>query len=112
MSTSPTIIDEQDTRGSAEWLHNPHAGEHLQLDFLDPLDMPTAALARCIGSTVEMVEAVIDGTRRVDAELDLRLGRYFNLSEGFFLRLQNSYDLCEAKRSLNGELDRIIPHTT
>ena len=38
-----------------------------------------------------------------------RLGRYFRMSEGFFLRLQDSYELLEAKRALNGDLDRIVP---
>jgi plasmid maintenance system antidote protein VapI len=45
----------------------------------------------------------------VDGELDLRLGRYFGMSEGFFLRLQDQYELLEAKRALNGELERITP---
>ena len=37
------------------------------------------------------------------------LGRYFRMSEGFFLRLQDSYELLEAKRALKGDLDRIVP---
>ena len=37
------------------------------------------------------------------------LDRYFRMSEGFFLRLQDSYELLEAKRALNGDLDRIVP---
>ncbi len=45
----------------------------------------------------------------MDAELDLRLTRYFGMSEGFFLRLQNRHDILEAKRALNGALDRIVP---
>jgi len=52
---------------------------------------------------------VIEGARPVDAELDLRLGRYFGMSEGFFLRLQDDYELLEAKRSLNDDLSRITP---
>ena len=45
----------------------------------------------------------------MDAELDLRLSRYFRMSEGFFLGLQDDYEILEAKRSLNGDLDRIVP---
>jgi plasmid maintenance system antidote protein VapI len=37
------------------------------------------------------------------------LARYFRMSEGFFLRLQTSYELRQAKRVLNGSLDRIVP---
>jgi plasmid maintenance system antidote protein VapI len=52
---------------------------------------------------------MIDGTEAVDADLDLRLARYFRMSEGFFMGLQTDYELLEAKRALNGELDRIVP---
>jgi plasmid maintenance system antidote protein VapI len=44
------------------------------------------------------------------ADIDLRLCRYFGLSEGYFLRLQNSYELMEAKRSLGETLNQIIPY--
>ena len=63
------------------------------------IEVPTARLA-----------ALIEGDRPIDAELDLRLARYFRMSDGFFLGLQIQHDLLEAKRALNGDLDRIIPH--
>nr|WP_244181871.1 HigA family addiction module antitoxin [Blastomonas natatoria] len=77
-------------------------------EFLEPLDMTVEALADAIAMSAKHIRSVIDGEKRMDAELDLRLGRYFGMSEGFFLRLQDSYELLEAKRSLNGELDRIV----
>jgi antitoxin HigA-1 len=92
-----------------DWLHNPHAGEMLASEFLEPLGLDAADLASAIDVSAEQVEAVIAGARPVDAELDLRLARYFGMSEGFFLRLQTSYELLEAKRALNGRLDRIVP---
>lgn len=55
------------------------------------------------------VEAVIVGRKPLDAELDLRLARYFRMSDGLFLSLQADYELLEAKRALNGDLDRIVP---
>jgi addiction module HigA family antidote len=81
----------------------------LASEFLEPLGMDATALAKAIDVSVERVESVIDGTWRMDAELDLRLARYFRMSEGFFLGLQNDYELLEAKRALNGVLDRIAP---
>jgi antitoxin HigA-1 len=53
--------------------------------------------------------AILDARLPVDADTDLRLSRYFGVSEGWFLGLQNDYDLEEAKRALNGGLDRIVP---
>jgi antitoxin HigA-1 len=102
MSKSSTITN-------PDWLHNSHAGELLLSEFLQPLDMSPTDVARAIDVPVARIRAVIDGSMPVDAELDLRLGRYFRMSEGFFLRLQDSYELLEAKRVLNGDLDRIAP---
>lgn len=92
-----------------EWLHNPHAGEMLVSEFMEPLALDAPSLARAIKVPEDRVRAIVDGDSAVDAALDLRLARYFGMSEGFFLRLQNSYELLEAKRALNGELDRIVP---
>ncbi len=92
-----------------DWLHIPHAGEMLVSEFMEPLELDATALAKAIEVDVARLDALIDGSERIDGELDLRLSRYFRMSEGFFLRLQTSTDLRIAKRALNGELDRIVP---
>jgi addiction module HigA family antidote len=81
----------------------------LASEFMEPLGMDAAALAQAIGGSAEHVEAVIAGSTPMDAELDLRLARYLRMSEGFFLGLQAQYELLEAKRALDGKLDRIVP---
>ena len=81
----------------------------LASEFMEPLGLDAGSLARAIGASSDHVGAVIDGARPMDAELDLRLARYFRMSEGFFLGLQADYELLEAKRALNGDLDRIVP---
>ncbi|AJA08029.1 hypothetical protein SKP52_05515 [Sphingopyxis fribergensis] len=97
------------TTTNPDWLHNSHAGELLLSEFMEPLGMDAAALAKALGVSARQIQAVIDGDADMDADLDLRLARYFRMSEGFFLGLQLDYELLEAKRVLNGELDRIVP---
>jgi addiction module HigA family antidote len=97
------------TTTDADRLHNPHAGELLVSEFMEPLGLEPAALADVIAVDPARLQAIIDGSSRIDGELDLRLARYFRMSEGFFLRLQDQYELREAKRTLNGDLDRIVP---
>lgn len=97
------------TTTNPDWLHNAHAGEMLWSEFMEPLELTPEALAEAIGVPTERLNAVIDGAQPMDGELDLRLSRYFRMSEGFFLGLQIDYELLEAKRALNGELDRIVP---
>jgi antitoxin HigA-1 len=92
-----------------EWLRNSHAGELLVSEFMEPLSLTATALAAPLGVNADRLSDVINGKRPMDADLDLRLARYFRMSEGFFLGLQLDHELLEAKRALNGELDRIIP---
>ncbi len=101
-SKSPTITN-------PDWIENSHAGDILLSEFMEPLELDSAALAERIGLDAKRIQAVIDGEVAMDGELDLRLSRYFGMSEGFFLGLQIDYELLEAKRALNGELDRIVP---
>lgn len=49
------------------------------------------------------------GKRSVSADTDLRLARYFALSEGVFLGLQNDFDLMERRRQIEAELASITP---
>ena len=109
MSRSRTITDEEWSDDPADWLHNPHAGEMLLSEFLEPAGMTTAELAAAVDVDRSRVDDVVSGRRRMDADLDLRLGRFFGMSDGFFLRLQDSFELLEAKRALNGKLERIVP---
>ncbi|MET3776122.1 plasmid maintenance system antidote protein VapI [Rhizobium alvei] len=49
------------------------------------------------------------GKRAITADTDLRLSRYFGISEGFFLGLQNDHDLMQRRREINVELATIQP---
>ena len=90
------------TTTNPDWLHNAHAGELLLQEFMEPLGLTPATLAEELGVASARLDGVIAGLLRMDADLDLRLGRYFRMSEGFFLRLQDQYELLDAKRALNG----------
>jgi addiction module HigA family antidote len=102
-------VSRSSTTTNPDWLHNAHAGELLVSEFMEPLGLDAASLADAIGADLARLQSVIDGDARIDGELDLRLARYFRMSEGFFLGLQDDYELLEAKRLLNGDLDRIVP---
>ena len=60
--------------------------------------MPMSKFAEAIGVPKNRIHLIVKGNRGITADTDLRLCRYFGLSEGFWLRLQNQYDLMEAKR--------------
>ena len=90
-------------------IRNAHPGVILRHEFLDEIRMSQNALAQALGVPGNRIHAIVNGTRSVTAETDLRLCRYFGLSEGYFLRLQNAYDTLEAKRRIGAEVARIKP---
>ena len=92
-------------------LSNPHAGEILKHEFLEELNINDHDLALAIGVSSAILKNIIQGKSMMSANIDLRLSRYFGLSEGYFLRLQNAYDLMEARRRLGEDLNHIVPLT-
>lgn len=50
-----------------------------------------------------------DRLQVITADTDLRLVRYFGLSEGFFLRLQADHDLMQRRRMIGKDLAAIEP---
>ena len=90
----------------AKQLHNPHPGEILLEEFLKPLEISQNRLARSIGVPPRRINEIVLGKRGVSADTDLRLARFFGISEGFWLGLQADYDLMETRRRLAGRLDK------
>jgi addiction module HigA family antidote len=100
MSRSSTTI---------ELLANPHPGEVLLEDFLKPMGLSQTALARAIGVPPRRINEIVLGKRAITADTDLRMTRYFCLSEGFFLRLQTDHDLMARRRQIGEKLKAIKP---
>lgn len=90
-------------------ISNPHPGVILKEEFLTELSMSQNRLADGIGVPPNRIHAIVKGARSITADTDLRLSRFFGLSEGYWLRLQNAYDLMEAKRKISGPIDLIKP---
>src|SRR6476620_4337974 len=90
-------------------LHNPHPGEILLEEFLRPMGLSQNALARAVHVAPRRINEIVLGKRDVTAETDLRLARYFGLSEGFFLGLQMDYDLMQRRREIDRHLKNIRP---
>jgi addiction module HigA family antidote len=91
-------------------LRNPHPGEILKEEFLAPIEMSQNRLAEAIGVPSNRIHAIVNGTRDVTADTDLRLCKFFGLSEGYFLRLQNAHDTLEAKRRIASQVAKIKPY--
>jgi addiction module HigA family antidote len=90
-------------------LPNPGPGEILIEEFLKPMGLSQTALARAIGVPPRRINEIVLGKRSVTADTDLRLARYFRMSDGFFLGLQTDYDLMQRRREIGEQIKAIRP---
>jgi len=93
-------------------LHNPTPGEILAAEFLQPVRMSQNALARAIAVPPRRINEIVLGKRSITADTDLRLSRYWGVSDGFWLRLQADHDLMERRRQLGSVLEDIQPRAS
>ena len=84
-------------------------GEMLAEEFLKPLDMSNYRLAKEIGVPAQRIGEIVAGKRSITADTDLRLCRFFGLSDGWWLHLQADYDLQKARAPLSPVLAKITP---
>ena len=84
-------------------------GELLLEEFLKPMEISQYRLAKEIGVPAQRIGDIVAGKRTITADTDLRLCRFFGLSNGYWLRAQAAYDTEVAERSLGPKLARIKP---
>ena len=86
-----------------------HPGEMLLEEFLKPMGISQYRLAKEIGVSQRRIGQIVTGKRAISADTDLRLCRFFGLSEGYWLRGQAHYDTEIAKDGMVEVLARILP---
>ena len=87
----------------------PHPGEILHQEFLRPLGLSQYRLAKEIGVPPRRVNEIVLGKRAVTTDTDLRLCRFFGMSESFWSGLQMDYDREMLKPELAQALRQIRP---
>lgn len=84
-------------------------GELLLEEFLKPMGISQYRLAKEIGVPAQRIGQIIKGRRSITADTDLRLCRFFSLSDGYWLRAQAAHDTEVAQEELAGDLAKIHP---
>lgn len=87
-----------------------HPGEMLLEEFLKPLGISQAELAKRIGVSYVRVNELVNGRRGVTPDTALRLSRFFGNSVAFWLNGQLECDMWEALHSpAMAEIEKIEP---
>lgn len=84
-------------------------GELLKEEFLEPMGISQYRLAKEINVPAQRIGQIVAGKRSITADTDLRLCRFFGLSNGYWLRAQVAYDTDVAKEELKEQLQNIKP---
>ncbi len=81
-----------------------HPGEVLLEDFLKPLGLTQYRLAKATSVPPRRINEIVHGVRGITADTALRLARFFETSEQFWLNLQNRHDLEKERERLGRRL--------
>lgn len=84
-------------------------GELLSEEFLKPMGLSQYRLAKQIDVPPQRISEIIAGRRSITADTDLRLCRFFGLSNGYWLRAQAAFDTEVAEERLAEALAKIKP---
>jgi addiction module HigA family antidote len=91
----------------SEYIETPTIGEILSEEFMKPYNVSAYRLAADIGVPVSRIQDILHGRRRITADTSIRLGKYFGVSERYFLNLQDDIDIRNAKAAMGMELEKI-----
>ena len=90
-------------------IETPKMSEILKEEFMVPLGLSAYRLAKSIGVPTSRIQDILHDRRKITAETSIRLGRFFGLSDKYFLNLQDDIDIREAKEQLGDSLLKISP---
>jgi len=86
-----------------------HPGEILRREFLKPMAMSVSELARAIHVPATRINDIVLERRGITADTAVRLGRFFDATEEFWMNLQLQYEVRAARQRLRGTIRKIQP---
>ena len=88
-------------------IETPKVSEILLEEFMQPLGISAYKLSKDINVPTSRIQDILKDKRKITVDTSLRLARYFNVSDKYFLNLQNDIDIRNALVSMNNELENI-----
>ena len=91
-------------------IQTPTMGEILWEEFMKPNSISAYMLAKEIHVPTSRIQDILHDRRKITADTSLRLAKFFDVSDKYFLDMQNDIDLRELKISLNDDIETIRPY--
>ena len=97
----------------SDFIETPTIGEILSEEFLIPLGISAYKLAQEINVPTSRIQDILHNRRKITVDTSLRLAKFFGLSDGYFMALQDDIDIRNAKISTRviAVFHNILEHT-
>jgi addiction module HigA family antidote len=80
-------------------MKNPaHPGGFVKSEIVEALDLSVTDAAKVLGVTRPALSALLNQRASLSSEMALRIERAFGVSMDTLMRMQNSYDIAQARR--------------
>ena len=86
-----------------------HPGEILREEFLKPMGLSANELARSLHVPAPRINDIVLERRGITADTAVRLARFFDMSEEFWMNLQLQYEVRAARQRLRSAIRKIQP---
>ena len=91
----------------SDFIETPTIGEILSEEFLIPFGISAYKLAQEINLPASRIQDILHNRRKITVDTSLRLAKFFGLSDGYFMSLQDDIDIRNAKIELAPQLVEI-----
>ena len=88
-------------------IKTPTIGEILREEFMEPLGISAYRLSKEINVPTSRIQDILHDRRKMTADTSIRLGRYFGVSDKYFLSIQDDIEIRNIRIALEDELGRI-----
>ncbi len=88
-----------------------HPGEMLLEEFLKPMEISQADLAKEIHAPYQRVNELVNGKRGITPDTAIRLAKFFDMTPGYWMNLQMRWDLYQATQKEEVDLSTIHSYT-
>ena len=93
----------------AKTIETPKISEILNEEFMEPFGLSAYKLAKQIDVPVSRIQDILHDRRKITVDTSIRLGRFFGISERYFINLQNDIDFRKAMIEMTESYAKINP---
>ncbi|MCF6166696.1 MULTISPECIES: HigA family addiction module antitoxin [Furfurilactobacillus] len=85
----------------------PKISEILKEEFMAPVNLSAYALAKELNVPTSRIQDILHDRREITVDTSIRLGRFFGVSDQYFLNMQNDIDLRNTVENNEDEYNKI-----